>query len=135
MENSSKALLIAGGVLIAVLILSLFVYLYVTMHNFSNEYNSNIDSQKLQAFNAQFEVYNGRTDLTAQDIITVVNMVNECNSKNSDGDEITVIIPEYNTSTNRFNFMRDNIAKYTCDSIEYNEQTGKVNYIHFIKNT
>lgn len=134
MENSSKALLIAGGVLIAVLILSLFVYLYVAMHNFSNEYNSNIDSQKLKAFNSQFEVYNGRTDLTAQDIVTVVNMIEEYNNKNED--EITYSGVNFDNG-NKFDFMRNNPpdeSSFTCYKIEYNQITGKVNKIFFRKN-
>ena len=145
MENSSKALLIAGGVLIAVLILSLFVYLYMQMHNFSSEYNSNIDSQKIQAFNTQFAVYNGRDDLTAQDIVTVASMAREYNENNND----KIVIKVGSTYTienligdNKFDFIVSNqknsttgeIVTFTCDEIKYSQSTGKIIYIHFIKN-
>ena len=151
MENSSKALLIAGGVLIAVLILSLFVYLYLTMHNFSNEYNSNIDIQKLQAFNAQFEVYN-RENLTAQDIVTVANMADEYNNKNDileTNDKYISVIANNNKMNNltakaKYKFMNDykliiNADKtkqntFSCSKIEY-DSSGKVNYLEFKKNS
>ena len=136
MENSSKALLIVGGVLIAVLMLSLFVYLYVTMHSFSNEYNSNIYIQKLQAFNAQFEVYNGRTNLTAQDIVTIVSMIEEYNSKNEGKITYSGV-----SITNKFDFMMKNqkdddnkMIRFTCEDIQY-DSNGKVNYIKFKKNS
>ena len=138
MESSSKALLIAGGILITVLILSLFVYLYITMHNFSNQYNSNIDSQKLQAFNVQFEVYNGREDLTAQDIVTIAGLAREYNEKNNlnygDMGYIVVDAPGF-IYNERFKFMENNEDKYTCDKIEYNSKSGQVNYIKFEKNS
>lgn len=136
MENSSKALVIAAGILIAVLLLSLFVYLYISMNNFSNTYNENISSQKLQAFNAQFEVYNGRTDLTIQDVVSVASLAKEINTKNQD-EKILV-----NTNITNLNENMDNNEKFTsltdyanyvfkCTEITYSENTSKVNSITF----
>lgn len=136
MENSSKALVIAAGILIAVLLLSLFAYLYISMNDFSNTYNENISSQKLQAFNAQFEVYNGRTDLTIQDVVSVASLAKEINTKNQD-EKILV-----NTNITNLNENMDNNEKFTslidyvnytfeCTEITYSENTSKVNSITF----
>lgn len=136
MENSSKALVIAAGILIAVLLLSLFAYLYISMNDFSNTYNENISSQRLQAFNAQFEVYNGRTDLTIQDVVSVASLAKEINTKNQD-EKILV-----NTNITNLNENMDNNEKFTslidyvnytfkCTEITYSENTSKVNSITF----
>jgi len=143
MENASKALLIAAGTLIAVLILSLFVYLYIQMNSFSHTYNSRIASQKLHAFNVQFEVYNGRDDLTPQDLVSVANLAKEYNDKNnlSNGDnrfiKVTVSINGYPVdliNQNKFEFMQQySNDRFKCNRLQYNTETEKVNEIQFTK--
>jgi len=146
MENASKSLLIAAGTLIAVLILSLFVYLYIQMNSFSHTYNERIASQKLHAFNVQFEVYNGRDDLTPQDLVSVANLAKEYNDKNnlSNGDNrfIKVIVRINGTTVDlinqdnkdKFIFMQQySNDRFKCNRLQYNSETEKVNEIQFIK--
>lgn len=136
MENSSKALVIAAGILIAVLLLSLFVYLYISMNNFSNTYNENISSQKLQAFNAQFEVYNGRDDLTVQDVVSVASLAKEINTKNEDEKiKVNTNVPYLSENMNnsqKFSILRE-YTNYVFKGtkITYNDNTGKVDSITF----
>ena len=54
MENASKALLIGGGVLIALLILSIGVYLFVEFRNLGTSYEKNIETSEIQKFNTNF---------------------------------------------------------------------------------
>ena len=57
MENASKALIIAGSILIAILIIGLGVFIYSQA---SNTFNSNqLDQLVVQQFNSQFEPYEG----------------------------------------------------------------------------
>jgi len=79
MENASKALLMAGGLLIGILILSLAVYLFVTFGNDARTINEKIDSAKLTKFNAQFNIYDDRDDITIYDIISLANLAEENN--------------------------------------------------------
>ncbi len=79
MENASKALLMAGGLLIGILILSLAVYLFVTFGNDARTINEKIDSAKLTKFNAQFNIYADRDDITIYDIISLANLAEENN--------------------------------------------------------
>lgn len=79
MENASKALLMAAGVLIGILVLSLAVYLFITFGASAREVNNRIEESKLTQFNAQFNVYEGRTDVTIYDIISLGNLAKENN--------------------------------------------------------
>ncbi len=74
MENASKALLMAAGVLMGILVLSLIVYIYAT---FSDSTQKNMEQMKLNetvAFNSKYLAYDGREDLTCYDILNIANM-------------------------------------------------------------
>ena len=104
MENASKALLIAGGVLIAILILTLFAYLFGQMaENTSNIYNT-IEQSEIAEFNQKFINYEGRgigelsdKPLTVQDVATLINLAQD-NNKN----------PKFPTKLNKFDSLISN---------------------------
>jgi len=87
MENASKALLMAAGMLIAVLLVSIFALMFSTMSEYTKAYDERKETEELQAFNVQFEKY-VQNGATAQDIVTVINLVKSYNEKNeySSGD-------------------------------------------------
>lgn len=72
MENASKALLIAGGVLLAVLVLSLFGLLLSNISSNQMAQEKTKQAEQLKEFNQQWEAYNKKA-LYGTDIITVVN--------------------------------------------------------------
>lgn len=82
MENASKALIMAAGVLLGIIIISMGVYLFSKAAAIPEEYNSKLEKDRLAAFNEKFEVYN-REDVSAQDIVTVVNLAVQNNRKYS----------------------------------------------------
>ena len=57
MENATKALLMAAGVLIGIVILSLGVYLYGTIGNYVQMSQEEMNNQALIKFNTQFYNY------------------------------------------------------------------------------
>jgi len=57
MENASKALIIGGAILLAVLIVALGMTVYNRVSDVGN--SASVDTQKAQAFNASFEPYIG----------------------------------------------------------------------------
>ena len=77
MENATKALLIAGTVLIAIILVSIAVYLYSLYSEQSDQYSEIISSVELQKFNSKFDVYLGRENIKAQEIVSVVNLAKE----------------------------------------------------------
>jgi len=79
MENASKALLMAAGVLIGMLILSLAVYLFVSFGSTSVELHKQKEAQELEQFNSQFTSYVGKEGITIYDVVTVANLASENN--------------------------------------------------------
>lgn len=79
MENVSKALIIAGEVLIAVLVMSLAAVLIVKFGQFSSNVNSQISQNKKAQFNNHFYDLNGRINITADEVATLINFVKESN--------------------------------------------------------
>lgn len=72
MENASKALLMAAGVLIGVLILTLMATLFMSAREFSKKYDEAKESEAVQQFNVNFTKYLGRP-LTIHQVVTICN--------------------------------------------------------------
>ncbi|MCL2354355.1 MAG: hypothetical protein FWC68_00390 [Oscillospiraceae bacterium] len=70
MENASKALIIAGEILLGVMLLSLAVYTIISMRSPSESYIDTIDQREIARFNSAFERLRDRNDLTVQDLVT-----------------------------------------------------------------
>lgn len=81
MENAAKALIMAGGVLIGILILSLAAYLFASFGGTSQVIQERIDQSSLDQFNNKFISYQEK-QCTIYDILTIVNYANEFNDKN-----------------------------------------------------
>lgn len=79
MENITKALLIAAGVLIAIMILSLIITFKDQLSAyFTEEHDSKMVEQTVE-FNNRFENYNGQT-IRGNDLISVMNRVIDYNN-------------------------------------------------------
>ena len=79
MENTSKALIMAGTILISIMVISLGVYIINMFGEYTAGQEQERANRQIAEFNAQFLKYEGRTDITAQDIVTVANLANENN--------------------------------------------------------
>ncbi|MCI8640893.1 MAG: hypothetical protein HFJ59_03355 [Clostridia bacterium] len=149
MENASKALLMVGGVLIGLLIISLAVYLFADFGATSAEINAKNVQKQINAFNSKFTVYQGYTgDITIYDIVSLATYANENNVyyENSPEEQIVVRIggnqiqgldeKDYNILIRQY--IDDNtgiLTTFRCEdgAITYNEK-GRVNRITFIEN-
>ena len=136
MENATKALLIAGGVLLAIIIISAGLALYITFSRGLKDYSSQPEMADLQQINARFEKYRGRNDITAQDIITIYNYVKENQNKIPYSISVKVNNMELNFESyeKELKYIQENQEKkFVCDrrlGIEYNSQ-GQVISINF----
>lgn len=122
MENASNALIMAGGVLIGVLIISLAVYLFVDFGSTSADINKQVEEQHLVQFNSKFLVYedvNGDKGLTIYDAITVGGFAQQNNEYYGDDDtnndfrdnyKVEVILKSSKGTT--YNFQRKTINQY-----------------------
>jgi len=121
MENASKALLIAGGVLIALLIITLLIFTVTKLGDNQRAQSSGTKASQLAAFNRDFERYTEGT-INGTDIISIINKINDYNQKQnqilSDSRALDSTYINYSesikltvTNLNAFN------SKYTNDEI------------------
>ena len=59
MENASKALLIAGAILIAILIIGIGMMVFNGIGSITDQQGAKVDAMAIQMFNANFESYKG----------------------------------------------------------------------------
>lgn len=60
MENASKALLIAGAILLAILIIAIGMFIYNSAQSTVNDSMTSLSTQEIDAFNNQFISYEGQ---------------------------------------------------------------------------
>lgn len=82
MENASKALLIAAGVFLAILILSALVVFYNQVSSFYTAEHEATVIEQAKEFNAKFENYH-RNNIRGSDLISLMNRVIDYNSTQS----------------------------------------------------
>lgn len=133
MENASKALMMAAGVLIGLLILSLAVYLFANFGSASAEAHRRNAENQINQFNAQFTIYEGRTDVTIHDIVTIANLAKSSNAsyeltEQTDSNYYIVVNAKTATGTksniqNYNNSKLEELIKYDLDNLvtTYNE--------------
>lgn len=151
MENASKALIIAGEVLIGVLLLTLMVVVFHAMGIFSQTVNDNIAEKNIAQFNAQFLGFEGRKNLTAQDVVTMGNLARDYN-KTEEGQnanrqikvQVMGVDSKYAnihqlTDEQTYQFMQEyginKKASFTCIQMTYQEATGQIYRIGIKLNT
>ena len=64
MENASKALLIAGAILLCILIIAIGMYIYNNAQSTVTESLNSLSTQEIEAYNNQFLLYDGLQDGT-----------------------------------------------------------------------
>ena len=74
MENAAKALLIAGGMLLTILTLSLFVYVFRIMAANSANIYDELSESEITEFNQKFLNFERKEKVTMQDVITILNL-------------------------------------------------------------
>lgn len=141
MENASKALLISGGVLIAILILTLFSYLFSQMAGSSSNIYAALEKHEKDEFNQQFINYEGKKELTVQDVATLINLAQ--NSRKNHKLKATVVISidgteiiNENENTVKeekaSNVLKSNVSsnkKYKCTLVHINSDTELVDKV------
>ena len=155
MENASKALLMAAGVLMGVVILSLAAYLFVTFSSSADDVKSEIANNQLNKFNSQFLAYEQREDLTVYDILTAVNLAENNNKyyQLEPGDTNYITVKVDNSVVNSTDIenkikpeslekegemKEDNLGgkslkNYRCNVL-LSDITGRVNAVNFSSN-
>lgn len=150
MENASKALILAGGVLISLLILGALLLMFNNLTTYQASKSQSVAEADVSRFNNQFETYN-RNGIRGSDMVSLVNRVISYNIENEqDGYEkmqISIKIANnrneikekfsYDTTSDfpkliRTSYNQDNIASTLTNvvtQLENKYNVGTVNYI------
>ena len=88
MENASKALIIAGAILIAILLISVGILVMNSVNKPIDEVQGESDSQAAQMFNSKFTIYAGK-DKSVQDVKSLCMAVDASNASDKKH-EITI---------------------------------------------
>lgn len=118
MENASKALLIAGGMLLAMLLVGLVIINYNQIVEFYNKDKDMTKTEQIAKFNSEYTEYN-RKDVRGSDLLSLVNKVVDYNKRNDETITITITIEDFTNfyyktgSENGINYdkLQDNIIK------------------------
>ncbi len=121
MENATKALTMAAGILIALVIISVIVILFTRIAQIKKADLSTEEARQIEEFNSKYAKYKGKL-VYGTEVITIINRAKE--------DGITVEIGNQVQDK----YVTDNITEYTrnvykCEDIEY--EKGKVSKITF----
>ena len=163
MENAAQALIIAGGVLIGIILLSIAAYLGLTMSEYAANTQAQINRNETNQFNQKFIEYEGLKNLSIQDVITVKNLALEENEQyfgynpatdraSSENDYIDVIVwdnssriyvldesasllpPDIDKKSTNENLLNKYLGeKFECTEVELHPVSGRVNIITFKK--
>jgi len=139
MENASKALIMAGAILLAILIISLGVMVFRNMSN-SVVNDTSLDKQTITAFNSKIQAYVGNNKTgsqvnTLRDIVISINnnakvqggSLQNVKEMKIDGDNAVT----YNISSNivTISGTKADTSKFYRVDVHYNEETGLIDTI------
>lgn len=100
MENASKALIIAGAILISILIIGLGVFIFSRAKGTIGK--ADLSSQEAQAQNQQFDAYFG-SNVSAQEIKQLLSLIRSNNITGTTNGDTRTIAVIYNGGTATIN--------------------------------
>lgn len=150
MENASKALIIAGGMLIAMLIVGLLVWGFGRIRESQQEQSNQESIQEVTDFNKRFEAYN-KTTVRGYQMISLANLVYDTNYRYTEEDgykPVTIIVDGLSSQDatnedlvtyiqNNYDGMNSNGKNalkqlyFECTDISYDSQNSRVLSMHF----
>ncbi len=139
MENASKALLISAGVLMAILLLSLFAYIIRQMGASTSGIYSTLSQHEISEFNQKFLNYEGRENLSIQDVVTIVNLAKDNNKSEKRPTIIEVKVDDLSLANKTLdeinNLIKDNLnTTYSCSEVKISTSTLLVYEVIINKN-
>ncbi len=90
MDNASKALIMAGAILIAVAIVGIGIYIFSSANSMTDDALNQIDALTVTSINSQLQQYEG--EIRGRELKTAINTARSINAQKTlpDGGQITV---------------------------------------------
>ena len=150
MENATKALIIAGGMLIAMLIVGLLTWGYTQLRSLQKTNVEEEERQQIVDFNERFEAYNKKV-VRGYQMISLANLVSDTNtrfaeddgyapvtievnglsSEKAEGEDLVNYIQTYydTMSSNEKNALKQ--LYFECYSVDYDSKNSRVKKMFF----
>ncbi len=141
MENATRALTMAGGILIALMILGALFLMFNNLSSYQNQNDASTKDTQIAEFNNQFEPYN-KDNLTLMELYSVYNKVQSNNKKNPEYKiDIDITFNGNHEGDLNSNFQNNNFSaisesektnsKFKCVQLKRKGVDGRINYIKF----
>lgn len=85
MENASKALIMAGSVLLALIVIGAFMLMLTNLTDYQQKTDTVIEQQQIVEFNNQFSTYD-RVGLRGTDMLSLMNRIIDYNTRKTTED-------------------------------------------------
>ena len=145
MDNSVKALYIAAGMLLGVMILSVWVYIFSQGASLGRNYDADKKTEQITAFNGQFDKYIGKAKQNdsdkgysfeeksnvASDIVTCASLAYDINRKNDYDVENHVEIVVEMPSSKTYHIYPD--ERQSKDAFSITSFSNKISFSKFLK--
>lgn len=132
MENASKALIMAGGILIALMILGALMLMFSNLSAYQNQNDASTKDSQIAEFNNQFSPYD-KSNLTLMELASLYNKIQSHNNKYPDLEIETNISSIYPNITTKFSEIEEeekNNRRFKCKSVGY-DSNGRINNMQF----
>ncbi|MDO5556802.1 MAG: hypothetical protein Q4G05_00955 [Clostridia bacterium] len=142
MENASKALIIAGAILLSILLIGIGVYIYSSANDVIKGMNMN--DTEIQAFNSKFEAYEGTK--SGSEVKALIDLVRTHNLSNVDdvSRQVSVVaaaatkvddLVASDITGLKYAELKNAVkASYTYTvNITYNKNSGLVTQVGYVK--
>lgn len=142
MEDATQALLIAGGILLAILTLTGLVVMFNNVSIMENANEQKKEAARLAEWNAEWEAYNKKL-LYGAEVLTVINKAEQNNREYNNNKKHTVEIKVLENGIPRVEINEDGaidgkeyieknkISIFKCNTMEISSETGKIKKIEF----
>lgn len=128
MDNAAKAILISGGILLALMLISLMTVMFRNLNVMEQSKAERENVKDLQKWNSQWEAYNKQV-MYGADVLTVVNKAAQVNHELAEQPLYHITIKTVGTNINELSENKNSIFK--CKAVHYNEETGRVDSMTF----
>ena len=125
MENASKALIIAGAILLSILIIGLGMFIYNQAAGALN--GANMDSEKIAAYNTKFENYEGTQSGTQARALC--DVIRNHNNSNIDDPSMQVVLS--NNGTANSTAPEQTVEASSISTIKSSIKAGKTYTVTF----
>ena len=128
MENASKALVIAGAILIVIVLIGIGVIVVNSTNGMEEQASSSADSMALQTFNSQFTEYDGK-DVSASHVRSLISTIKASNASNAKQVKYDIKRGTTNISTVTSGKLYTVSVEYILPGAQSSTEDGYVQYI------